>query len=101
MGALGCDGALACAMVWRADNRIVEADIRFSNDVKWSNNGKSGAFDYRAVATHEFGHTIGLADLHDSPNLTMHYQVKVGSTVPGRSAAATSAGCARCIPDPG
>ena len=60
----------------------VEADIRFSDQVRWSTGGKSGAYDYRAVATHEFGHFIGLSDLHDSPNLTMYYATHAGSTDP-------------------
>ena len=50
--------------------------------MKWSTSGKPGAYDYRSVATHEFGHFIGLSDLHDSPNLTMYYATDAGSTGP-------------------
>jgi len=80
MASFGCEGALACTQVWYTPAGAVEADIRFSDRVKWSTSGKSGAYDYRSVATHEFGHFIGLSDLHDSPNLTMYYATDIGST---------------------
>ena len=64
--------------------------MRFSDSVKWTTNGAKGAYDYRSVATHEFGHAIGLGDLHDNPNLTMYYAVKEGSTSARRSGSATS-----------
>jgi hypothetical protein len=82
VASLDCPGALACTKVWYSVNGAVEADIRFSNQVRWSNSGAPGAYDYRAVATHEFGHFIGLSDLHDSPNLTMSYATQMGSTGP-------------------
>ena len=82
MASFGCQGALACTKVWYTRNGAVEADIRFSDQVRWSNSGGPGAYDYRAVATHEFGHFIGLSDLHDSPNLTMSYATQMGSTGP-------------------
>ena len=82
MASFGCEGALACTQVWYAPTGAVEADIRFSDRVKWSTSGKSGAYDYRSVATHEFGHFIGLSDLHDSPNLTMYYATDIGDTGP-------------------
>ena len=82
MASFGCEGALACTQVWYTPTGAVEADIRFSDRVKWSTSGKSGAYDYRSVATHEFGHFIGLSDLHDSPNLTMYYATDTGSTGP-------------------
>ena len=64
----GCEGALACARVWlKSDGSTAEADVRFSDELKWSNSGKDGAYDYRAVATHEFGHVIGLKDLDRPP----------------------------------
>ena len=79
--AVDCPGALACALTrYTTEGDTVEADVRFSDAVKWSNSGKAGAYDYRAVATHEFGHVIGLADLYDNPKLTMTYAVSTGST---------------------
>jgi len=82
MASFGCDGALACTAVWYQATGAVEADIRFSDQVRWSTTGASGAYDYRSVATHEFGHFIGLSDLHDSPKLTMYYAADTGSTGP-------------------
>jgi hypothetical protein len=82
VASLGCEGALACTQVWYTPTGAVEADIRFSDRVRWSASGDSGAYDYRSVATHEFGHFIGLSDLHDSPNLTMYYATDMGSTDP-------------------
>ena len=82
MASFGCEGAIACTQVWYDPTGTVEADIRFNDRVKWSTSGKSGAYDYRSVATHEFGHFIGLSDLHDSPNLTMYYATDTGSTGP-------------------
>ena len=76
----GCPGALACTTTWYDDKGLTEIDMRFSNSVKWTTKGANGAYDYRSVATHEFGHAIGLGDLHDNPNLTMYYAVKEGST---------------------
>jgi matrixin len=82
MASFGCEGALACTRVWYSPAGTVEADIRFSDRVKWSTSGTSGAYDYRSVATHEFGHFIGLSDLHDSPGLTMYYATDMASTGP-------------------
>ena len=82
MASFGCEGSLACTQVWYTPTGAVEADIRFSDRVKWSTSGKPGTYDYRSVATHEFGHFIGLSDLHDSPNLTMYYATDAGSTGP-------------------
>jgi hypothetical protein len=80
VAAFGCEGALACTIVWYDPSGTVEADIRFSDQVRWSTSGGAGTYDYRSVATHEFGHFIGLSDLHDSPNLTMYYATRAGST---------------------
>jgi len=82
MASFGCEGSIACTQVWYDPTGTVEADIRFSDRVRWSTSGKAGAYDYRSVATHEFGHFIGLSDLHDSPNLTMYYATDTGSTGP-------------------
>ncbi len=76
----GCPGTLACTQNTYDNDGFVETDMRFSNAVKWSTKGAANAYDYRSIATHEFGHAIGLSDLHDDPNLTMYYAVKTGST---------------------
>jgi hypothetical protein len=76
-----CGGAaIACTWVWQSGDDYTEADTRFATDVKWSNSGADGAYDYRGIAAHEFGHSIGLADLDDSGKLTMHFQGALGYT---------------------
>src|SRR4051812_28748295 len=51
--AVGCTGALACLFNWYEGTHLTESDARFTNTVKWTTKGASGAYDYRAVATHE------------------------------------------------
>ncbi len=74
-------GALAITYVWvsRSTRRVVEADTAFNNRYAWYDfsvpNGYTAdtycpdlplAYDIRNIATHEFGHWIGLADLYNS-----------------------------------
>jgi hypothetical protein len=41
--------------------RFVEVDVRFNNAFKWqTSSGCSGGYDLAGVATHEFGHAVGL-----------------------------------------
>ena len=41
--------------------RFQEVDVRFNNAFKWqSSSGCSGGYDLAGVATHEFGHAVGL-----------------------------------------
>lgn len=41
--------------------RFVEVDVRFNNAFKWqTSSGCSGGYDLQGVATHEFGHAVGL-----------------------------------------
>ena len=52
-----CKGALACTfMAYDQEGNPVEADIRFSTEIKWSTTGASDAFDIQSVAAHEIGH---------------------------------------------
>jgi hypothetical protein len=74
-------GALAVTYVWvsRATGRVVEADTVFNNLYAWydfsipdgytSDNycpDRPVAYDIRNIATHEFGHWVGLADLYSN-----------------------------------
>jgi hypothetical protein len=78
---VGCQGALACTQVFYGfEGRATEVDVRFGDQFKWSNSGASGKYDYRSIATHEFGHALGLSDLYDNPKLTMTHSVTTGST---------------------
>ncbi len=73
--------ALAITYVWvsRATGRVVEADTAFNNLYAWYDfsvpEGSNAdnycpdrpvAYDIRNIATHEFGHWIGLDDLYNS-----------------------------------
>lgn len=41
--------------------RFVEVDVRFNNAFNWqTSSGCSGGYDLAGVATHEFGHAVGL-----------------------------------------
>jgi hypothetical protein len=74
-------GALAVTYVWvsRATGRVVEADTVFNNLYAWYDfsipDGYTAdnycpdrpvAYDIRNIATHEFGHWVGLADLYSN-----------------------------------
>jgi hypothetical protein len=72
--------AIACTWMWRVGDSYTETDTRFATDVKWSNKGASGSYDYQGIGAHEFGHSIGLSDLDDSGKLTMHFQGTLGYT---------------------
>jgi hypothetical protein len=72
--------AIACTWVWWVEDSYTESDTRFATDVKWSNKGSDGAYDYQGVGAHEFGHAIGLSDLDNSSKLTMHFQGTLGYT---------------------
>ena len=66
--------AIACTWVWKTGESYIETDTRFATNVKWSNKGAAGTYDYQGIGAHEFGHSIGLSDLDDSAKLTMHFQ---------------------------
>ena len=42
--------AIACTWVWWIDDAYTETDTRFATDVKWSNKGSDGAYDYQGIA---------------------------------------------------
>jgi len=72
--------AIACTSVWWIGDSYTETDTRFATDVKWSNKGSDGTYDYQGVGAHEFGHAIGLSDLDGSSKLTMYFQGTLGYT---------------------
>lgn len=45
---------------------MAESNIQFNTYYKWSTNLASGTYDVRNVGTHEFGHSLSLADLYGS-----------------------------------
>ncbi len=72
----GCTNATGClaltALVLRQPGQeIIESDITFNNDRDWRTNGTD--FDTQAVATHEFGHALGIhhTEVISTPRPTM------------------------------
>ncbi len=45
-------------------NGYIEFDIVFNDNYNWGSDGGSGKMDIQHVATHEFGHGLGLSDLY-------------------------------------
>lgn len=79
MSNLGCGGFIACAYTFPSGaSSYTETDQRFGDSYNWSNTGASNAYDYEAVATHETGHSIGLAHANSSSYLSMYYQTFQG-----------------------
>ncbi len=88
----GCT-ALASAGTWYRLTKvggyypIVESDIAFNSNYKWTTTGASGAYDFQSVALHEMGHTIGLGDLYNKAIFSkdsrqvMHYYTGVKRTL--------------------
>lgn len=62
-------GAIAITIVWY--NRFTKAFVEWDqvyDDVSydWSLAGEAGKMDFENIATHELGHSVGLADLYNS-----------------------------------
>ena len=74
--------AIAITYVWYySSGELAEADTIFNSGYKWSINNpalgdciSSLTYDVQNIATHEFGHWVGLDDLYDSADkdLTMY-----------------------------
>ena len=45
---------------------MVEWDAVFNSDYAWSETGEAGKMDYQNIATHEFGHSLGLTHPEDT-----------------------------------
>lgn len=46
---------------------ILDSDIKFNTvDFTWSTSGSASSYDVQNIATHEFGHSLHLADLYSS-----------------------------------
>jgi hypothetical protein len=83
-GELDNDGIIAVAYYWysRRTKEVVEFDIVFNNYFTWNTNGSSYDMDIQNLATHEFGHPIGLSDLYtgSATELTMYGYSTEGET---------------------
>ncbi|MBI1884646.1 MAG: fibronectin type III domain-containing protein [Chlamydiae bacterium] len=60
----GGGGVLAYTQPYISGKTIYYCNVNFNSYYKWSTNPSSGQYDIQRVATHEFGHVIGL----DHPN---------------------------------
>ncbi len=56
------EGVIGVTSVWytRRGKQIVEFDILLDIDFNWSLSGEAGKMDLQNIATHEFGHALGL-----------------------------------------
>jgi len=62
-------GVIAVTSIWynRITNTIVEFDMMFDTDWTWGDaSSDSSKMDLQNIATHEFGHAVGLGDLYQS-----------------------------------
>ncbi|MDZ7698922.1 MAG: matrixin family metalloprotease [Deltaproteobacteria bacterium] len=65
---MGSTGTLAVNTIWyyTSTGRIVDTDIEFNTDYTYETDGSSTAYDVQNIGTHEFGHSLSLADLYSS-----------------------------------
>lgn len=66
-------GAIAVTIVWGIFSgppfarELVEWDQVYDDaDFDWSSSGEAGKMDFENIATHELGHSVGMADLYDA-----------------------------------
>ncbi len=75
---------IAVTTVWytKTAKQIVEFDMLFNSYYNWGNaTSNSNLMDLQNIATHEFGHSIGLSDLYNTcTSETMYGYSKAGET---------------------
>lgn len=88
-GSIAESGAIAVTIVWGyfggppPRRQLIEWDMIFDQvDFDWSTVGESNKMDFDNIATHELGHSCGLADLYTSDCLqqTMYGIASEGET---------------------
>jgi hypothetical protein len=59
---LGAGSTLASTRVefFQSSQQLVRFSMTFNNRYTWSTSGQAGQFDVQNIATHEFGHAVGL-----------------------------------------
>jgi hypothetical protein len=82
-------GAIAVTIVWGIFSgppwmrELVEWDQVYDDvDYDWSLSGESGKMDFDNIATHELGHSVGMADIYstDCSEVTMYGYADYGET---------------------
>ena len=81
-------GAIAVTIVWGIfsgptfNRKLVEWDQVYDDfDYDWSASGELGKMDFENIATHELGHSVGLADLYNTcTEETMYGYADYGET---------------------
>jgi Matrixin len=82
----GSSNIIAVTSVWytRTTKAIVEFDMLFNTYYSWGDADISGSkvMDLQNIATHEFGHAVGLADVYSTSNseVTMYGYAEEGQT---------------------
>jgi hypothetical protein len=83
-GPMGLNGVLAENYYFyiTATGYMLSSDIKFNTDYPWSVSGSSNAYDVQNLGTHEFGHSLCLADLYGSSDSskTMYNYASLGET---------------------
>ncbi len=65
-------GIIGVTVVWGvfsgkpSNRRLVEWDQVYNTYYQWSDSGEANKMDLENIATHELGHSVGLADLYDA-----------------------------------
>lgn len=84
---LGETDTIAYTIVWGifygppSARELVEWDVVFNAYYPWSLSGESATMDYQNIATHEFGHALGLGHPDDScTEETMYRYASLGET---------------------
>ena len=81
---MGSTGTVAKSSIWYDLNtgQILETDLKFNTDYAFKTDGATDAYDVQDIATHEFGHSLGLADLYGSSDSdkTMYGYSAMGET---------------------
>gem|GEM_PF-4533983 len=67
-GYIESDSTIAVNHYWyyTSNGQLFDSDIRFNSQKVFSLSGSAGTYDLQSIATHEFGHSLNLADLYDA-----------------------------------
>ena len=83
-GPMGLTGTLAQNSFWYypSSGHIIDSDIQFNTSYIWRIDGSPGVYDVQNIGTHEFGHSLSLADLYNAVDSekTMYSYGSAGET---------------------